>query len=229
MDQLQSCFQHGLLNTHLSCLCLQVSLLTSPPEQRDNGKETAAKCARVQKTVPIMPSNFHLLLTLLHGSGILFLDINTHFVFSKLVWPVSRHQSVSACQTLRDRTTTGPVSRPWSEHAGEEKKWYFIVREPWTAECTPHWRNRSKMPQGTKREKQLGEQEEATRSSAAVQTFKQMIIYYHLYFKLCHYRNDLYPMILLTVMQRSWHFCRFPCNDWPMNLKCVFLKFKNPF
>lgn len=39
----------------------------------------------------------------------------------QLVWPVSRHQSVSPCQTLRDRTTTGPGWRPWSEHAGAEK------------------------------------------------------------------------------------------------------------
>lgn len=38
-----------------------------------------------------------------------------------MVWLVSRHQSVSPCQTLRDRTTTGPGWRPWSEHAGAEK------------------------------------------------------------------------------------------------------------
>lgn len=44
----------------------------------------------------------------------------------QLVWPVSWHQSVSPCQTRRDRTTTEPAWRPWSEHAGAEKSFISL-------------------------------------------------------------------------------------------------------
>lgn len=70
----------------------------------------------------IMPSNFHVLLTLFPWSGILFSDINTHPVFPQLVRSMSWHQPVSPCQTERDRTTTVPVWRPHFEHAEAEKK-----------------------------------------------------------------------------------------------------------
>lgn len=87
----------------------------------------------------------------------------------QLLRSMSWHQPVSLCQTLRDRTTsTSLKTLLWAcRGRKEKKKWYFILREPWTAKCTPPCRNHTKTPQGTKREKQLGD-EKATSSSATV-------------------------------------------------------------
>lgn len=197
MDRHQSCFQQGLLNTHLSYLCLQVSLLTVRTYCKKTVRthlQSLPGCTRV--------FFFFLTITFHFSCPSHTIALNWNFIFRykytlrvpQLVWPVSRHQSASPCQTLRDRTTTGPGWRPWSEHAGAEKSGISLSGNL----EQPRWRNRTKMPQGTKREKQLGEQEKATSSSATVWTFKQVIIYCHLYFKLHH---CIY-MILLTVMQQ---------------------------
>lgn len=74
----------------------------------------------------IMPSTFLVLLTVLHWSGILFSDINTHPVL--LNW-CGRCPDTSLSHPVRHWETEPPVPvwRPCSEHAEAEKKKKKVV------------------------------------------------------------------------------------------------------
>lgn len=148
----------------------------------------------------------------------------------QLVWSMSRHQPVSPCQALRDRTTTVQVWRPCSEHAGAEKSGVLlsgILEQPNARQTALKCRRAPNRKNNLVNKRRQPVQVQQCK-------LKQMIIYCHLFSELYYRRNVLYLTCFYKVCCDSicthagQHIFPWPCFNWSMNLEYLKKK-KNNF